>query len=154
VETPTLAEGERLLLHFGAVDWEATVFVNGKQTGTHRGGYDPFTFEITDKLIADRPTQRIEVKVIDPTDAGTQPRGKQVRKPHDSGCPPVTGNWQTVWLEEVPACFIGAVVVVPVVDASDVKITALVGGQAEQIRAQVIETGKIVATGEGQAGKP
>jgi hypothetical protein len=154
VETPTLAEGERLLLHFGAVDWEATVFVNGKQTGTHRGGYDPFTFEITDKLIADRPTQRIEVKVIDPTDAGTQPRGKQVRKPHGIWYTPVTGIWQTVWLEKVPASFIGTLDVVPDVDASDVKITAHVAGQAKQIRAQVIESGKIVASGEGEAGKP
>jgi len=77
----TVRPDTRLLLHFGAVDWQAAVFVNGRRVGDHRGGYDPFTFDITDAL---RPggMQELVVSVWDPTDAGEQPRGKQVRAPH------------------------------------------------------------------------
>ncbi len=79
--------GPAILLHFGAVDWDATVWVNGKEVGNHMGGYDPFTFDITDALKAERP-QEIVLSVWDPTNAGTQPRGKQVRNPAASGTPP------------------------------------------------------------------
>src|SRR5436190_22990140 len=78
--TPTRAAGERVLLNFGAVDWEAVVYVNGTSAGVHRGGYDPFTLDITDRLKAG-PEQELVVAVRDPTDAGQQPRGKQVRRP-------------------------------------------------------------------------
>ena len=80
-ELPTEWSGQRVLLHFGAVDWDTTVWVNGKKTGSHRGGYDPFSFDITDALQS-TGTQKIVLSVWDPTDAGDQPRGKQVRKPH------------------------------------------------------------------------
>src|SRR3954470_12128465 len=73
--TPTLERGHRLLLNFGAVDWEATVYVNGAEVGTHRGGYDPFTFDVTDRLRA-AGDQELVVAVRDPTDEGQQPRGK------------------------------------------------------------------------------
>src|SRR5690349_21237497 len=72
-----IARGSRVLLHFGAVDWEAHVFVNGKQVGTHSGGYDPFTFDIT-SAINGPGDQELVVSVWDPTDKGPQPRGKQV----------------------------------------------------------------------------
>jgi beta-galactosidase/beta-glucuronidase len=91
---------QRILLHFGAVDWETTVWVNDQIAGTHRGGYDAFTFDITDYLI-DAPEQEIVVKVWDPVDKGTQPRGKQVSKPKGIWYTSVTGIWQTVWLEPV-----------------------------------------------------
>ena len=95
-------KGDRVLLHFGAVDWETAVWVNGKSVGTHRGGYDPFTFDITDAL---KPSgeQELFVSVRDPSDAGTQPRGKQVLKPEGIWYVPTSGIWQTVWLEGVPA---------------------------------------------------
>ncbi len=96
------ADKKRLLLHFGAVDWDATVWVNGKEVGNHKGGYDPFTFDITDALKSDGD-QEIVLSVWDPTDAGTQPRGKQVRKPGGIWYTAVTGIWQTVWLEPVSA---------------------------------------------------
>ena len=83
--------GNESLLHFGAVDWEATVYVNGKQVGTHRGGYDPFSFDITDALNAKGP-QEIIVGVFDPSDEGEQPRGKQVRKPRGIWYTPVHGD--------------------------------------------------------------
>jgi Glycosyl hydrolases family 2, sugar binding domain/Glycosyl hydrolases family 2, TIM barrel domain/Glycosyl hydrolases family 2 len=99
---PKAWAGQRVLLHFGAVDWEATVYVNGKKQGTHKGGYDPFSFDVTDALKKDGE-QELIVGVFDPTDKGTQPRGKQVLKPSGIYYTPVTGIWQTVWLEPVPA---------------------------------------------------
>lgn len=95
-------KGERVLLHFGAVDWKTEVWVNGKSVGTHRGGYDPFTFDITEAL---KPSgeQEMMVSVVDPTDTGTQPRGKQILKPEGIWYVPTSGIWQTVWLEGVPA---------------------------------------------------
>ena len=97
-----LGDGKRVLLHFGAVDWEATVWLNGKELGQHRGGYDGFTFDITDALTPDA-TQQLVVAVWNPIDTGTQPRGKQVSHPGGIMYTPSTGIWQTVWLEPVPA---------------------------------------------------
>ncbi len=99
-EVPAGWAGKRVLLHFGAVDWEATVFVNGKELVTHRGGSDPFSVDLTDHL---RPgANELVVRVWDPTDTGAQPRGKQVMSPEGIWYTPVTGIWQTVWLEPVP----------------------------------------------------
>ncbi len=95
------ADDGRVLLHFGAVDWEAHVYINGQSVGTHKGGFDPFSFDITDALKAGE--NEVAVGVFDPSDAGTQPRGKQIRNPHGIWYTPVTGIWQTVWLEPVPA---------------------------------------------------
>jgi beta-galactosidase/beta-glucuronidase len=93
--------GQRILLHFGAVDWEATVWVNGEDMGSHRGGYVPFSFDITDALKSGGE-QEIVVAVWDPSDVGDQARGKQVREPFGIWYTPVTGIWQTAWLEPVP----------------------------------------------------
>src|SRR5581483_8083584 len=114
--------GQRLLLHFGAVDWESAVYVNGKDLGTHRGGYDPFSFDITDSLRMSGE-QELIVHVKDPTDAGTQPRGKQVRKPGGIYYTPSTGIWQTVWLEPVPQASIEGLKIVPDVDGKSVRVT-------------------------------
>ena len=73
--------GQRWLLHVGASDWETTVFVNGKAAGGHRGGYDPFTIDITDKLVAEGK-QDLQIAVANPTDGSFQPRGKQIQRPH------------------------------------------------------------------------
>lgn len=101
-------EGWRTLLHFGAVDWEATVFVNGKEVGQHRGGYDPFSFDITDAL-TDAPTQELVVSVWDPTDTEAQARGKQVSSPRGIWYTAVTGIWQTVWFEHVPSTYVRSI---------------------------------------------
>jgi len=114
-------QGRRVLLHFGAVDWDATVWVNGKELGNHKGGYDPFTFDITDAL-KESGQQEIVLSVWDPTDAGTQPRGKQVRQPNGIWYTAVTGIWQTVWLEPVPAAYIGSLEMVPDIDAGVLKL--------------------------------
>jgi hypothetical protein len=113
--------GRRILLHFGAVDWETTVLVNDKQVGTHQGGYDAFSFDITDAL---QPSgqQTIVVAVWDPTDAGPQPHGKQVLRPGGIMYTPTTGIWQTVWLEPVPERSIEGLKITPDVDGNRVNI--------------------------------
>jgi beta-galactosidase/beta-glucuronidase len=102
VEIPKDWAGRRVLLHFGAVDWEATAHVNGRQVGAHRGGYDAFAFDITDALDKRGGPQEILVGVVDPTDQGDQPRGKQVLRPEGIWFSAVSGIWQTAWLEPVP----------------------------------------------------
>ena len=99
----SLPEGfqkERVLLHFGAVDQEAAVYVNGQQVGTHTGGYQPFTFDITDVLQAENT---LTVQVRDHLSDHILPYGKQCRKRGGMWYTPVSGIWQTVWLESVPA---------------------------------------------------
>lgn len=145
--------GRRVLLHFGAVDWDATVWVNGKQVGTHRGGYDPFTFDITDAMRTSGP-QEIVVSVWDPTDAGWQPRGKQVRKPESIWYTAVTGIWQTVWLEPVSGAGIMQFQLTPDVDAGVLRITA--GGPLAEgrftVEAAALEEGREVSSAEGTRG--
>ncbi len=100
-KTFTAPEGERVLLHFGAVDWKSTVYVNGQEAGTHTGGYTSFSYDITSLL---KPGQNeLTVRVEDGTNNGEQPRGKQVLKPHGIWYTAVSGIWQSVWLEPVPA---------------------------------------------------
>jgi hypothetical protein len=123
IRIPRTWKSKRVLLHFGAVDFETTVWVNDTQVGTHRGGYDPFSFDITDAL-KETPEQEIVVSVWDPTDAGTQPRGKQDRKPHGIWYTSVTGIWQTVWLEPVPEAYIKWIKIVPDLDNKSVIVTA------------------------------
>ena len=135
--TPEMPKDGRLLLHFGAVDWEAVVSVNGKKVGEHRGGYDPFTFDITDAL---KPSgeQELIVAVSDLTDGSFQPRGKQVRKPHGIWYTPTTGIWQTVWLEPVSKTSIAGVEIVPNFDKKTVQFTVKVGGaDAEKYRVRI-----------------
>ncbi len=102
--SPAMRRG-KILLHFGAVDWEAEVFVNGKSAGIHRGGYDPFSFEIN-SFLQNGKSQELSVRVWDPSDDGPQPRGKQINNPNSIWYTPVTGIWQTVWLEPVPTAHI------------------------------------------------
>ncbi|HXG10534.1 MAG TPA: glycoside hydrolase family 2 TIM barrel-domain containing protein [Gemmataceae bacterium] len=141
--------GKRVLLHFGAVDWEANVWVNGKPVGQHKGGYDPFHFDITDAL---RPSgeQELVVGVFDPTNDGPQPRGKQVKNPKGIYYTPTTGIWQTVWLEPVPAAHIASIKIVPDVEAGKVLITVHGRGTkpGHRIRLRVGEGGKDLSGGE------
>src|SRR5215210_349563 len=86
---PATWEGQRILLHFGAVDWESTVFINGKEIGKHTGGYDPFSYDITEAIKPGSNT--INVSVWDPTTDSYQPIGKQHAKPHGIWYTPTTG---------------------------------------------------------------
>ena len=120
---PQMPNGQRLLLNFGAVDWETDVYVNGAAVGSHKGGYDPFTFDITGALKRDAAEQELVVAVRDPTDEGQQPRGKQVRRPRSIFYTEVTGIWQTVWLETVPAWHVTALRITPDLDGSSVSVS-------------------------------
>ena len=121
-EIPGEWKGRRVLLHFQAVDWETTAYVNGRPVGTHRGGYDAFSFDVTDALTSGGE-QELIVRVFDPTSGGDQPRGKQVDKPRGIWYTPSTGIWQTAWLEPVPAARIGRMTLVPDLDASCLRLT-------------------------------
>ncbi len=153
--TPQRREDTRLLLNFGAVDWQAQVLINGQLVGTHQGGYDPFTFDITDAL-RDADDQEIVVVVWDPTDQGDQPRGKQVLKPEGIWYTAVTGIWQTVWLEVVPERYVSGLTIVPDVDSGTVAITAKLGGAARvepdrEMRVEVLDGSRAVADVTGPA---
>ncbi|MEX6687605.1 glycoside hydrolase family 2 TIM barrel-domain containing protein [Danxiaibacter flavus] len=116
-------KNKKVLLHFGAVDWLCDVFVNGQPAGSHKGGYDPFTLDIT-SLIKKGSQQEVSVRVWDPSDDGPQPRGKQVKKPEGIWYTPVTGIWQTVWMETVPSTYISSTVQTPDIDKKTVNIVA------------------------------
>ncbi|WP_304362764.1 glycoside hydrolase family 2 protein [Bacillus sp. FJAT-26390] len=102
IEMPAEWKGSRTLIHFGAVDYETEVWVNGKSAGTHRGGYSSFALDITHLLQAG--TNVLTVCAEDDLRSGLQPRGKQSGMYHSHGCDytRTTGIWQTVWLESVP----------------------------------------------------
>jgi hypothetical protein len=123
-EVPKKWKDKRVLLHFGAVDWDSTIRVNGVRVGRHKGGYDPFTLDITDAL-NENGEQEIVLSVWDPTNTGTQPRGKQVKKPGGIWYTAVTGIWQTVWLEPVGDAHIKSLKIVPDIDSQSVRVTAL-----------------------------
>jgi len=140
----------RTLLHFEAVDWRAEVWVNGKQVGTHEGGYDPFTFDITGALKAGGP-QELVVAVWDPTSEGNQPRGKQVLKPEGIWYTAVSGIWQTVWLESVAAARITALKMTPDLDAKGLRLTVEAEGSGS-FTARALLNGKAVGKVSGKAG--
>ncbi len=111
----------KTILHFGAVDWRAEVWVNGKKAGVHTGGYTPFSFDIT-PLLRKSGLQEVRIKVSDDTDQSWQPRGKQCATPQGIWYTPVTGIWQTVWLESVPLTSIVSYYAEPDLDNSCFKV--------------------------------
>ena len=127
---PPAGEGGRVLLHFGAVDYACAVQVNGHLAGGHRGGYWPFTLDITD-LLNGTGRNSLWVAVQDPTGHGTQARGKQTLRPGGMFYPAQSGIWQTAWLERVPDNYIQTLTVTPDYDARTVTVrvhTAKPGG--------------------------
>jgi hypothetical protein len=111
----------RVQLHFGAVDWEARVYVNGVQVGTHQGGFDAFSFDITDQLKGGK--NELLVGVYDPTDSGGQPIGKQRRNPNYIWYTAASGIWQTVWLEPTPPAHVTRLDMTPDVAGQALKLT-------------------------------
>jgi tetratricopeptide (TPR) repeat protein len=118
--------GKRTVLHFGAVDFEATVFVNGRECGSHRGGYQGFSFDITDEL--QDGENELVVRVWDPTDHGPNPYGKQRSKPVWAFYTPSSGIWQTVWLEQVPSTYIETLKMTPDVDRGELLLEVQLKG--------------------------
>ena len=146
--------GQRVLLHFEAVDWDSTVWLNGLEVGTHRGGYDPFTFDVT-KALSGSGEEELVVSVWDPIDEGTQPRGKQVKEPRGIWYTSVTGIWRTVWLEPVPAASIAGLKMVPDVDAGVLSLTVETSGAqpTDLILAVAKDGDEIVARAGGPVGQ-
>lgn len=120
-KVPAGWNGKRLLLHFGAVDYRCEVLVNGKSAGKHEGGYDPFSFDITDHLNGSGE-QKLVVKVTDPTWTSGQPRGKQTLSPAGIMYTPTSGIWQTVWIEPVAKGGVEDLHIVPDVKNGSVKV--------------------------------
>lgn len=145
-ELPDSWRGQRIWLHFGAVDWETRVWVNNQEVGTHKGGYDSFSFDITDAL-STSVEQKLVVSVIDPVDAGTQARGKQVRDPSGIWYTSSSGIWQTVWLEPVPELSITRLKLTPDIDKNVLTIDTTLHGNAQanlNIKATVLSEGNVV----------
>ncbi len=150
---PPVWKNKNIVLHFGAVDWKAEVWINDIKIGTHQGGFTPFSFDIT-PFIATGGQQKLIVKVWDPTDKGYQPRGKQVVKPGGIFYTAVTGIWQTVWMEAVGQTYITRLKTVPNIDGGNISVTALVKDAtlADIVEVSVLENGKIIGTGKSAAG--
>jgi len=129
-------KGRRVLLHFGAVDWEAKVWINGRPVGSHTGGYYPFSFDITEHL--DEGDNELVVAVWDPSDTYGQERGKQTLKPGGIFYTAVSGIWQTVWLEPVPEVYIQSFRLVPDLDRGKLTITLAVGGGNGALRSEAV----------------
>ncbi|KGE15078.1 glycoside hydrolase family 2 sugar binding protein [Sphingobacterium deserti] len=143
----------KVLLHFGAVDWQCDVYVNGKHVGQHEGGFDPFSMDVTAAL-KKGAKQQVSIRVWDPTSDGPQPRGKQINNPHGIWYTPVTGIWQTVWVEAVPQTYIVNTKQTPDVDASSLTVSAqLEGAQAgDMLLVEAHDQGKKVAETSVAAG--
>lgn len=125
INVPAKRSGKKVLLHFGAVDWRSDIYINGTKVATHEGGFEPFTVDITSAL-KKGAAQQLAVRVWDPTDEGPQPRGKQVVKPESIWYTPVTGIWQTVWLETVPETYIVSTRNTPDLDKQTITVNASV----------------------------
>ena len=134
---PKLWKGKNIILHFGGVDWKSEVWINDVYVGSHQGGYDPFSFDITSYL-NNKKNQKLVVKVWDPTDEGYQPRGKQTINPHGIWYTAVTGIWQTVWIEPVNSNYIKTVNIVSNVDESNISIKLISSETLEKDYFEVI----------------
>lgn len=138
VTIPESWRGQRVRLHFDAVDWQTRVLVNGRAVGQHRGGYDRFTFDITEQLRWDG-AEEIVVEVVDPTE-GDQPRGKQSRKPEGIFYTPTSGIWRTVWLEPVAGVCIDRLKNTPDVDAQSLRLRVSANTLADEYQVEAVAT--------------
>ena len=146
---PSNWKGDNVLLHFGAVDWKADVWVNDVMVGQHTGGYTPFSFNITPALNK-TGANKLVVKVWDPTDEGFQARGKQVNKPEGIWYTPVSGIWQTVWLEPVPEKHIENLKITPNIDGRVLQVEAFanVATPSDKVVVRVKDGSRIIATAQ------
>jgi hypothetical protein len=146
---PAAWKGRQVVLHFGAVDYESEAFVNGRSVGVHKGGYDPFGYEVTRFLSGDGP-QELIVRVFDPPNDGGQPRGKQSLHPGGIMYTSTTGIWQTVWLEPVAGGGVRELSIVPDVDGGRVRVTTTADA-GEQVTVTVKDGATPVGSAQGPA---
>ena len=146
-------KGKDVLLHFGAVDWKADIWLNDVKIGIHSGGYTPFTINITPFL--NGASQKLTVKVWDPSSDGPQPRGKQVNKPEGIWYTSVTGIWQTVWLEPVNSKHIDRIKTVPNIDSGTVKMEVELEGASygNIVEIEVFDGETKIASAKASAGQ-
>lgn len=150
-QTGVTGAGGKTLLHFGAIDWQSAVYLNGKQLGNHTGGYDGFSYDITDVVVG--TANELLVFVHDPSETGKQPNGKQrssaISSPGGDTYTPSSGIWQTPWLEAVPAEYISGITI-DQGSVTAVTVSAEVEGGATAdttVKFEVIDaTGTTVAT--------
>jgi len=151
---PSNWKSKDIKLNFGAVDWRADVFINDIMIGSHQGGFAPFSFNITPYL-SGKNTHKLVVRVWDPSEKGYQPRGKQTSKPEGIWYTPVTGIWQTVWLEPVSNDHITSVKSIPDIDNGTLCVT--VGGSnccvTNIVEVKLFNKGQVIATARGVQGK-
>lgn len=151
---PSTWKNKEVVLNFGAVDWKADVFVNDILIGSHQGGYTPFSFNVT-PFLNGKSSQKLVVRVWDPSDKGYQPRGKQTSNPEGIWYTPVTGIWQTVWLEPVAADRVMSVKAIPDIDNGVMSVTVGTSGNGctDIIEVSLLDKGKVLATAKGVQGK-
>ena len=151
---PSAWKHKKVLLHFGAVDWRTEIWVNEIKVGSHQGGYTPFTFDIT-PFLKKSEDQQLVVKVWDPTDKGYQPRGKQTSNPRGIWYTPVTGIWQTVWIEPVNEKYIENVRSVPNIDNETLQVKAFTSGTSFGDYCEIVvkDNGTTVSTGKAVVGE-
>ncbi len=154
-ELPADWSGFNTIIRFEAVDWEMSLWVNGKHVSDHRGGYDRISSDITPFLKKEGP-QEVVLSVWDPVDSGTQPRGKQVMDPSGIWYTSVTGIWQTVWLEPLPRQHIGYVKVITNFDKDSiaVKVTCINDDKTMRFHARVMDHDTQVSEGVISTLKP
>ena len=142
---PESFAGKNVLMNFGAVDWQCKVYINGQEAGYHSGGSDPFSIDITDFLNAEGE-QEVMIAVNDPTNQGGQPLGKQTTNPSGIWYTPVSGIWQTVWLEPVDPAHIERYEVLPDIDKEQVTLCVHTTAEGAKVNATVKFDGAVVAT--------
>ena len=152
---PAAWKGSNVLLNFGAVDWKADVFVNDILAGSHTGGFTPFSLDITPYLKA-KGGQKLVVRVFDGTDKGYQPRGKQVLTPNGIWYTPVSGIWQTVWIEPVAKSHISGIKAIPNLDQKNIAVTVAAENctTGDLVEVKILDKGKLVASATGLPGNP
>ena len=153
-EVPTKWKGKSILLNFGAVDWKADIWVNDIKIGSHTGGYTPFSFDVT-PFLNKAGVQKLVVRVWDGTDKGFQPRGKQTSEPRGIWYTPVTGIWQTVWLEPVAAKRIENIQTVPNIDKNQVAVSVQTKGATygDVIEVKLFDGSKEIAVSKATSGE-
>lgn len=150
---PSNWRGKDILLHFGAVDWKAEIYLNDVKIGTHTGGFTPFSFNITPYLTSGN--QKLVVKVWDPTSDSDIPRGKQVTKPEGIWYTPVSGIWQTVWLEPVNTKYIKAVNYIPNIDTNSLNVEVCTENtsSSDLLLVELKDNNKVISSAKSVAGQ-
>jgi beta-galactosidase/beta-glucuronidase len=146
---PASWKNKHIILHFGAVDWKAEVYINDIKAGSHTGGYTPFRFDITPFLKSGEQT--LVVKVWDPADRSFQPRGKQVSQPANIVYTAVSGIWQTVWLEPVDERHIASLKILPDIDRKllSIKVNTENTLPGDYVEVKISDNGRLLSTAKG-----